>query len=264
MKFKKLIVGITVLAALVVTGCSKQQKKAQPILTKTQVINKSQKSFKSGQVKQSLTLGTDTSAQVITADTGFGGTPTVFHINYQTQNKGKTRNAEEWVNMNNLYLNGQNTWYRTKLDDFSGHSYADMVDATVNNKLIFNPSTTLTNAYKMKRNKNTYTLTANISNQSLMKKAADPIWTTTGQSPQQEKAFQRIQKYGKYKNMTVKMVVKNKKLTNFQYFVNMKIGNSMKLRLGQVYSNFGSHDFLKVPETALNAKPLPKNNKSKK
>lgn len=75
MKFKKLIVGITVLAALVVTGCSKQQKKAQPILTKTQVINKSQKSFKSGQVKQSLTLGTDTSAQVITADTGFGGTP---------------------------------------------------------------------------------------------------------------------------------------------------------------------------------------------
>lgn len=116
----------------------------------------------------------------------------------------------------------------------------------------------------MKRNKNTYTLTANISNQSLMKKAADPIWTTTGQSPQQEKAFQRIQKYGKYKNMTVKMVVKNKKLTNFQYFVNMKIGNSMKLRLGQVYSNFGSHDFLKVPETALNAKPLPKNNKSKK
>ncbi len=43
MKFKKLIVGITVLAALVVTGCSKQQKKAQPILTKTQVINKSQK-----------------------------------------------------------------------------------------------------------------------------------------------------------------------------------------------------------------------------
>jgi len=28
MKFKKLIVGITVLAALVVTGCSKQQKKS--------------------------------------------------------------------------------------------------------------------------------------------------------------------------------------------------------------------------------------------
>jgi len=27
MKFKKLIVGITVLTALVVTGCSKQQKK---------------------------------------------------------------------------------------------------------------------------------------------------------------------------------------------------------------------------------------------
>ncbi len=91
-----------------------------------------------------------------------------------------------------------------------------------------------------------------------MKDAADPIFGTTGQSAAQEKVFRRVQKYGKYQNMTVKAVVKNKKLTSYNLFINMKLGKLMKVRLGQSYGNFGSHDFLKVPDSALNAKPMPK------
>ena len=43
----------------------------------------------------------------------------------------------------------------------------------------------------------------------------------------------------------------------------MKLGKLMKVRLGQSYGNFGSHDFLKVPDSALNAKPMPKTNTKK-
>ena len=31
----------------------------------------------------------------------------------------------------------------------------------------------------------------------------------------------------------------------------------MTARFGQSYGNFGSHDFMKVPDNALNAKELP-------
>ena len=160
--------------------------------------------------------------------------------------------------MNNVYLNGRSSWYKAKLDKLSGHTYAELLEAITNNTTMTDPSPKLVKAFKMKRNKNTYTLTADIKDQKLMKDAADPIFGTTGQSAAQEKVFRRVQKYGKYQNMTVKAVVKNKKLTSYNLFINMKLGKLMKVRLGQSYGNFGSHAFLKVPDSALNAKPMPK------
>ena len=66
--------------------------------------------------------------------------------------------------------------------------------------------------------------------------------------------------------MTVKAVVRNNKLATFNVFVNIKLGKLMTVKVGQSYGNFGSHDFLRVPTSATNAKPLPtvKNNKKKK
>lgn len=265
MKFKKLFLGLTVVAALIAGGCQQKKKAApEPVLTKSQVIKKSQKSFKSGQVVQSIRLSTDTATQLVVANTNFGGNSTVFHITNQTTSKGKTQSSEEWVNMNNVYLNGSSAWYKANLDTLSGHSYAELVDAIMNNDVIFRPDAALVKAYKMKRNKNTYTLTANVKDPKMMSNAADNIVGTVGQSAAQEKVFRRIQKYGKYKNMTVKMVVKNKKLASCNIFVNMKLGKYMKVRMGQSYGNFGSHDFLTVPQKALGAKPLPKANTNKK
>jgi hypothetical protein len=65
--------------------------------------------------------------------------------------------------------------------------------------------------------------------------------------------------------MTVKAVVRDNKLAGFNVFVNMKLGKMMTVKVGQSYGNFGSHDFLKVPTSATNAKPLPTtDNNSKK
>lgn len=258
MKFKRIFIAACLMGALIAGGCSKQQKKSEPVLTKSQVVDQTKKSFKSGEVIQSIRLSTDTSTQIVSANTNFGGDPTVFHITNQTTSKGKTQSSEEWINMNNVYLNGRSSWYKAKLDKLSGHTYAELLEAITNNTTMTDPSPKLVKAFKMKRNKNTYTLTADIKDQKLMKDAADPIFGTTGQSAAQEKVFRRVQKYGKYQNMTVKAVVKNKKLTSYNLFINMKLGKLMKVRLGQSYGNFGSHDFLKVPDSALNAKPMPK------
>ncbi|EEJ71422.1 hypothetical protein HMPREF0548_1719 [Lactobacillus ultunensis DSM 16047] len=266
MKVKKVFIGISLTAVFLLSGCSQQQqKKAEPVLNKTQVVQKAKKSFKSGQVIQSVTLGTDTSNQVVLANTTFGGNSTVYHITNQTTSSGKTQSSEEWVNLNNVYINGQDTWYKADLEKLTGHSYAELTDAIMNNKLISDPSDKLVKVYKMKRNKSTYTLTAKVTDKVLMKKAAEPIFNTTPQSTAQAKIFKQIQKYGKYKYMTVKMVVKNKKLATFNVFVYMKLGKMMTVKVGQSYGNFGSHDFLKVPASATNAKPLPttKNNKKK-
>ena len=137
----------------------------------------------------------------------------------------------------------------------------------MNNRLIHNPSDTLIKAYRMKRNKKekTYTLTANIKDKDLMQKAATPVFNTVPQSTNQARVFKQIQKYGKYKDMTVKAVVRDNKLAGFNVFVNMKLGKMMTVKVGQSYGNFGSHDFLKVPTSATNAKPLPTtDNNSKK
>lgn len=63
--------------------------------------------------------------------------------------------------------------------------------------------------------------------------------------------------------MTVKAVVKNK-MVSYSLFINMKLGKLMKVRLGQSYGNFGNYDFLKLPDSALNAKPLPKSSTKSK
>lgn len=265
MKLKKVFIGVSLAAVFLLSGCSQQkQKKADPVFNKTQVVQQAKKSFKSGQVIQSVTLGTDTSSQVATANTTFGGDSTTYHITNQTTSKGQTRSSEEWVNFNNVYINGQGTWYKADLEKLTGHSYAELTDAIMNNKLISNPSDKLVKNYKMKRNKNTYILTAKATDKDLMKKAAAPIFNTTPQSTDQAKIFKQIQKLVKYKYMTVKAVVKDKKLTTFNVFINMKLGKLMTVKVGQSYGNFGRHDFLKVPTSATNAKPLPTNKNNKK
>lgn len=260
MKCKKVLLGLTALAALfMLAGCHQQSKKAAaPVLTKSEVIKTGEKPFKSGQIIQSFRLATDTSSQLVLANTVFGGNPTVFHISNQTTSKGRTQSSEEWINMNHVYLNGQKTWYHAKLDQLSGHTYAELMDAVMNNRLLTHPNAALVKAYKMKRSKGVYTLTATLKNKKLMQTAASPVVATVGQSPQQEQVFRRIQKYGKYRKMNVKLLVKNKKLLGFNVFVDMKLGKYMKVRIGQSYGNFGSHDFLRVPNQALNSKPLPK------
>ena len=64
--------------------------------------------------------------------------------------------------------------------------------------------------------------------------------------------------------MTAKLVVKNKKLYTFQYLVKIKVNKLMRFSAGQSYGNMGSRDFLKIPNNALNAKPLPETSKKKK
>lgn len=264
MKLKKIWFLPLILLALVLTGCSNQAaKKKTPVLTKTQVIKKSQKAFKSGQVIQSVRLATDTSSQIVTANTTFGGDKTtVYHINNQTTSKGKTSTSEEWVNMNNVFINGSGTWYKANLEELSGHSYADLAETVMNNELIFDPDSKLVKAYKMKRNGQTYTLNAKITDKDIMEDACEEVADTIGQTSQQEAVFKRILKYGKFQNMTVKMVVKKQKLYSFNVFVNMKLGKYMTARFGQSYGNFGSHDFLKLPNEAFDAKQLPMQKKT--
>lgn len=263
MKLKKVLACLSLAAVFLLAGCSQKQNKSNPVLSKSQVVQKMKKGFKSGQVIQSVTLKTDTSTQAVIANTIFGGETTVYHITNQTSSQGKTRSSEEWVNGNNVYLNGQSTWYKANLAQLSGHSYADLTDAIMNNHLITNPSAQLIKAYQLKRNKQTYTLTATIKDQALMKKAAAPIFDTTAQTSQQAKVFKKIKKLGKYQSMTVKAIVKNNKLSSFNVFVNLKLGKTMTARVGQSYGNFGSHDFLKVPDSATNAKDLPTSSNQK-
>lgn len=264
MKFKKLLFGIGIIAVLLSSGCAKQKKQTEPVLTKTQVIEKSQKSFKSGQAKQIVNLKTDTSSQIVGSTFTFGGNPTVFHVNYQTQNKNKTRNMEEWVsNTGAIYLNGQSTWYKDQVTSLTGHSYADMLDSIMNNKMLMDPPKSLIDSYKMTRKGNTYTLKATIKDKKILNAAAEPVFLTNTQGPQQLNIYRKLAKAGKFTNMQVKLVLKNKKLDTFNYQVNLKLGKFIFLSAGQSYGNIGSHDFLKIPNNVLNAKPLPKQNKKK-
>ncbi|BDR61094.1 DUF6612 family protein [Lactobacillus xylocopicola] len=265
MKPKKILLGLGLVTALLVSGCSNQQKKTEPVLTKTAVIKRSQKSFKSGQVKQVVDLNTDTSSQSVASIFTFGGEPTIVHLNYETKNKNKSQRAEEWVsNTGTTYINGQSTWYKADLGKMTGHSYADVLDAIFNNEMLMAPPKDLVKAYQMKRKGNTYTLTATLKDKKIMQEAVKPIFLTNTQSPKQTKIYQRLGKEGKFKNMQVKLVVKNGHLLSFKYFVNMRIGKLMTLRTGQVYSNMRSRDFLKIPDNVLNAKPLPKDKQDKK
>ena len=50
MKLKKTIIGLSFAALFLLGGCSKQEKKAAPALTKTQVVQKMKKGFQSGEV----------------------------------------------------------------------------------------------------------------------------------------------------------------------------------------------------------------------
>ena len=54
MKFKRIFIAACLMGALIAGGCSKQQKKAEPVLTKSQVVDQTKKSFKSGEVIQSI------------------------------------------------------------------------------------------------------------------------------------------------------------------------------------------------------------------
>lgn len=267
MKFKKLLLSVGVVAALISGGCSKQKKQAEPILTKTQVIKKAQKTFKSGRAKQVVNLRTDTSSQVVASNFTFGGDPTVFHLNYQTENNQSKKNShsmDEWIsNTGNLYINGQSTWYKAEVAKTTGHTYADLLDAILNNEMLMDPPSKLINAYQMKRSGRTYTLTAKITDKEVMKAAVAPIFQTNTQSQQQQKIYNKLAKAGKFQDMTVKLVVKGNKLATFKYNVNLKIGKLMRLSAGQSYANIGSRDFLKLPSNALDAKPLPKANKKK-
>lgn len=262
MKFKKLLLSLGVVAALISGGCSNQKKQAEPVLTKTQVIKKAQRSFKSGQAKQLVNLKSDTSRQVVASTYTFGGNPTIFHVNYQTENKNKTRSSDQWVsNTGTLYINGQSTWYKTKLEPVTGHSYADLLEAILNNEMLMNPPKALTNAYKMTRKGNTYTLKATIKDKKIMKHAVKPIFATNTQSLEQKKIYKQLSNVAKYQNMSVKLVVKNNKLYLFNYSVNMKIDKLMTFNVSQSYGNMGSQDFLKLPNNALNAEPLQRNKK---
>lgn len=259
MNFKKGLILLTAgLMLFGLTACHQQPaKKAAPILTKSEVIKKGESSYKSGQVIQSLRLSTDTSTQTVLANTVFGGNPLVFHLENQTTSKGKSGSTEEWINMSHVFLHGKNGWFRASLPKLSGHSYAELADMATNNQLLQNPSPALIKAYKMKRKGQTYTLTATSKNKKLMKQAIAPVIATIGQSAAQEKVFRRIQKYGTYQKVQVKLVVQNKKLVGFNVFTNLKLGKLMTARIGQSFGNFGSHDFLKIPTSALNNRPLP-------
>ncbi|MBA1392400.1 hypothetical protein EQ500_00560 [Lactobacillus sp. XV13L] len=248
------------------SGCAKQKKQALPVLTKTAAIKKAQEPFKSGQVQQTVDLRTDTSSQLVATTYTFGGDPTVFHLNYQTQNKKGTRSAEEWIsNTGALFLNGQSTWYKAQLAKTTGHTYADILEAVMNNQMLMDPPSTLTKAYKMKRKGRTYTLTATVKDKNTIMSAVKPIFFTNTQSPQQVKVFNKLGREGKPQDMRVKLVVKNNKLFTFNYTAAFKIEKLYKLSVGQSYSNInqGKNDFLKIPTNVLNAKPLPKNNKKK-
>ncbi|RMC47271.1 hypothetical protein F5ESL0228_07425 [Lactobacillus sp. ESL0228] len=262
MKFKKLFLGLATMTALFTGGCSQAKKQSEPVLTKTAAIKKAQQTFKSGQAKQLIDLSTDTASQVITSSYTFGGNPTVFHLNYQTQVKDKNNNIEEWIsNTNKTYINGQSNWYYSDLKQMSGHSYADLLDAIMNNNLLMNPPQKLVNAYKMKRSGNTYTLTATITDPKIMREAAEPILLTNTQSQRQYPTYHKLVKAGKYKKMDVKLVIKNQKLATFNYKVNLQIGKMFQMNIGQSYANMRSQDFLKIPNNVLTAKPLPKQKK---
>ncbi|WP_233551665.1 hypothetical protein [Lactobacillus sp. ESL0230] len=262
MRLKKVLLGMGLIVALISSGCAAPKKPAEPVLNKSTVIKKSQQTFKSGQAKQLINLKTDTESQVITSTYTFGGNPTIFHLNYQTQAKGKSSNLEEWIsNTNKAYINGQSTWYVTPLDKLTGHSYNDIVDAVMNNKMLLDPPNKLINAYQMKRSSNKYTLTATLTDKKIMQAAVQPIFRTNNQSKKQLPAYKQLAQKGTYQKMDVKLVVKKQKLASFSYKVYMKIGKIMQLEVGQSYANIGTHDFLKMPNNVLDAKPLPQKKK---
>lgn len=259
---KKKIVWLIPLLALSLTACSQKQKQAAPKpLTKAQVIKIASKSFKSGQVIQSVKLASDETNQVVTANTVFGGQQATFHINNQITSKGKSSRSEEWISSNHVYINGSSSWYKANLERLSGHTYADLVSAVYNNPVLTNPAPKLLNSYKLSHKKSTYTLKATISDKQIADQVVAPIAQTLAQAQNQAQVLKRIRKYSTKQKLQVELVVKDKKLAYANMFVTAKLGKKMNIRWGQSYGNFGSHDFLKVPTNVLAAKDLPTSKK---
>lgn len=262
MKICKFWYLLLLLPLLILGGCKNEtSKKAPAPLTKAEAIKIAGKSFKSGQVIQSLKLSSDTSSQVVIANTIFGGERATFHINNQISSEGKTRHSEIWVNSNHLYMNGSSTWYKADLEKMTGHTYADVVAAIYNNPILTDPGQI---NYKFSKKKTLYTLTGKTTNAKLIKSFINSIASSLPQSTNQADVLSRIQKYSKNSALTVELSIRNRKLVGANFFVNAKFGKLMKVRWGQSFGNFGSHDFLKVPTNVLAAKPLPTTKSTKK
>lgn len=257
MKVKKLLLlAAAGLVMLTATGCQKQR--TESTLTKSQVIKKAAKPFKSGQLNQYLTLSNGTQSQKLTQATVFGGQNAIFHTSNQLTNGDKQQTIDSWLTSNQFYINGRNTWYHADSQELLGYTYADMSDTIFNNQLLLDPSASLTKAYKLKHKGSLYTLTATVTDKQTIKDEASAIMGTIGQTAAQTKLFNRLTKAATFQKMTVTTNVQNGKLAGAKISLTGKIGHSMTLNLRQVYGNLGQHEFLKLPQATSDAKALPK------
>ncbi|MDO4912650.1 MAG: hypothetical protein Q3960_03740 [Lactobacillus sp.] len=261
---KKITKLFLIMAACTLLSACGQKKKATPILTKNQVIKKAQKAAHSGEAIQTFKIKTATSSNYISSDIWYGGNPLVLNIVYQqfNSNGNQSNKTSMWVNSNGIaYIHGQK-WYKTNLVKFTGHNFYDFYNASSQSPMLVDPADSLIKAYKMKRQGQTYTLTATIKDKSILDDALNPILNTASLGTKQQEAFNNFLKKSKFKNITVKLVYKNGQLASFNYTVHYKL-QIYQLELSQQIGNQGKQDMLTMPQETGNAVDLPTNKNSK-
>lgn len=260
MKIKSAFVILTAAVGLFMTGC---QQQSQPQLNKSQVVKKAQKPFKSGQVKSQMTMDSGAMKESITSTTVFGGKNTVFHTRSHIKMDDSTTGFNSWLAPSGFYLIGKKGWFKTDSEKAMGYNYSDVQYSIVNNPLIQDPNPALVKAYKMQYNpkKKTYTLTANIKDKKILAQVTKNIMGIMSQSRKQSQNFDTWQDMASFKDMKVKAIVANNKLSSFRVVLDVLLNKQAKLHLDQTYSNFGDYEFLQLPAEAGKAKTLNLNGK---
>lgn len=257
MRHKKILLGIALIGAIFLAGCSKantytkQSAKEHPV-TKTQVVKYSQKDFDNGEALYSVTLNDGKHKHTIKSDYEFGSKPTIFHVIGRMQSGKKQMYTDNYLDIDNSYARTTG-WKRTDYDKITGKNYASLVNNIVNNDLIFNPDKRLVKAYTLKNNagQDTQLLSATVRDSAVMKKYAATMADLASQSKSQKELFRELIKRGKFQIMTSKAVVHAKRLTAFSSAITLKYDKYV-IKLEEGYFNFGKHSKMQIPDEVIN------------
>ncbi|MDF7638189.1 hypothetical protein PT285_01895 [Lactobacillus sp. ESL0791] len=271
MKLKRLLVGLAMTSALFTAGCSQQNN----TLSKEQVVSiakKDLKSAKSGKLQEDMTMTIADNKRKVSSNATFSTANAVIMHYYVKTNASSSSQTEAWMDAKNIYIknpaqDSKTAWYKQALPAGTQESMKKMMDNQAMPQIAKKLSTEITKVGKVKQTNDNATLTANITDKDFLEDYMDSSASLGSQNPALSSSSKALEKYLKLKELSIKMMVKNKNLTAYNATMEMVYSNASDKdkshKLDYVitvkYSDFGKYDSLKLPSNVRAAKKIKTN-----
>lgn len=246
MKFKKLSIGLTALAILLIgAGCS-HQKSAKKVTPQSVIQRVNKHAIKSYHINQVMIYHIDGQRQALHQDLLFGGQPLTVRAR-QSQNGQK---AITWLSGKYEYIQNGSAWYKIKIKDASqAPSAVGKRMKNSNNVLASNKD--MTKNAKLKKVGNNYILTVKNN-----KKTYDAIMRTTKSALGRLGNNSHYHEIAKHMQITHYELVETVNSKTFQLKkvntkVKMRITGQMTIETDQTMDDIGQHSKLKIPNKII-------------